>query len=115
VTRLVDYDFSWHDGVLVDLQLAGFGGEESEIRLILDLYPDADPQTKRRRYQCVGVGMVRFFVKGDMPKLIKNKGAGNIDFMQMSFTDTTEVVVLLLFGGMLEAEATTFTLTEMPS
>jgi hypothetical protein len=26
VTRLVDDDFNWRDGVLVDLQLAEFGG-----------------------------------------------------------------------------------------
>jgi hypothetical protein len=26
VTRLVDDDFNWHDGVLVDLQFAEFGG-----------------------------------------------------------------------------------------
>jgi hypothetical protein len=113
--RLVEYDFNWHDGVLVDLQLVGFGGERPEIRLVVDLYPDADPQTQRRRYVCVGDGLSRFFVKGDIPKLVDNANSGNIDWMRMDFTETTESVVLLLFGGYIEAEASTFTLAELNS
>jgi hypothetical protein len=113
--RLVESDFNWHDGVLVDLQLAGFGGERGEIKLVVELYPDTDPQTRRRRYLCVGEGLSRFFVKGDIPKLVKNAKSGNIDWMPMDFTETTEVVVLLLFGGYIEAEASTFTLAELNS
>jgi hypothetical protein len=33
----------------------------------------------------------------------------------MDFTETTEIVILLLFGGYLEAEASIFTLTELNS
>jgi hypothetical protein len=112
---LVDHDFNWHDGVLVDLQLAGFGGERPEIRLVVDLYPDTVPQTQRRRYVCVGENLSRFLVKGDIPKLIDNAASGNIDWMRIDFAETTQVVVLLLFGGYIEAEATTFTLAELNS
>jgi hypothetical protein len=113
--RLVEYDFNWHDGVLVDLQLDGFGGEQSEIRLVVDLYPDTDPSTQRRRYLCAGSGLMRFFVKGDIPELVRNARSGNIDWMRVEFTETTETVILLLFGGYIEAEASTFTLTELNS
>jgi hypothetical protein len=51
----------------------------------------------------------------DMTKFAKAANSGNIDWMRMDFTDTTEVVVLLMFGGYLELEATTFTLTELNS
>jgi hypothetical protein len=115
VTRLVEYDFNWHDGVLVDLQFDHFGGERPEIRLAVDLYPDTDPQTERRRYLCVGEGLTRFFVKGDIPELLRNATSGNIEWMRMDFTETTEIVILLLFGGYLEAEASIFTLTELNS
>ena len=50
--RLVEYDFNRHDGVLVDLKLDGFGGEQREMRLVVDLYPNTDPGTQRRRYLC---------------------------------------------------------------
>jgi hypothetical protein len=115
VARLVDTDFNWHDGVLVDLQFAKFGSRRPELRLTVDLYPDADPKTRRRRYLCAGKGLSRFFVKGDIPQLVKNAGSGNIDVMRMDFTADTEVIVLLLFGGMIEAEAKAFTLAELKS
>jgi hypothetical protein len=114
-TPLVGHDFSWHDGVLVDLQFAGFGGESTELRLTLDLYPDTDPQSERRRYLCVGSGVVRFFMKGDLPQLAERLEEGNIDWMRMDFTQTTEIVIVLLFGGYMEIEAANFTLPEMNS
>jgi hypothetical protein len=115
VTRLAERDFSWHDGVLVDVRFAGFGGEPSELRLIVDLYPDAEANAERQRYLCVGEGLSRFFVKGDMPLLVEAANSGNIDFMRMDYTATTEILVLILFGGMIEAEASTFTLAELKS
>ena len=114
-TRLVGNDFSWHDGVLVDLQFSRFGSERTELRLTLDLYPDTDPQNERRRYLCVGSGVVRFFMKGDLPKLAERVEAGNIDWMRMDFTRTTEIVIVLLFGGYIEIEAAAFTLAELNS
>ena len=39
-------DFDWHDGILVDLQLAGFVGEPRELRMTIDLYPSDDPQAQ---------------------------------------------------------------------
>ena len=114
-TRLAETDFNWHDGVLVDLQFVNFASKKPELQLTVDLYPDADPKSKRKRYVCAGKGLSRFFVKGDIPQLVKNAGSGNIDLMRMDFTDNTEIVVLLLFGGMIEAEAKTFTLAELKS
>ena len=35
--------------------------------------------------------------------------------MRMDFTDNTEIVVLLMFGGYLEFEAKAFTLAELNS
>jgi hypothetical protein len=114
-TPLVGHDFSWHDGVLVDLQFKDFGGNQPELRLTLDLYPDTDPQSARRRYLCIGSGVVRVFMKGDLPKLAERVEEGNIDWMRMDFTQTTEIVILLLFGGYMEIEAAAFTLAELNS
>ena len=84
MTRLVEHEFNWRDGVPVDLQLTGSGGERPEIRLVADLYRDtAGTQSSR-----------------------------NMDWMRLDFTEATETVVLLPFGGHLEAEAATSTLTE---
>jgi hypothetical protein len=115
VTRLVDTDFSWHDGVLVDLQFVKFLSKKPELQLTVDLYPDADPKSERKRYLCASKGLSRFFMKGDIPQLVKNAGSGNIDFMRINFTADTEIVVLLLFRGMVEAEAKAFTLAELKS
>lgn len=60
-------------------------------------------------------GLTRFFAKGDIPKLAERATSGNIDWMRMDFAETTEILVLLLFGGYLEAEAANFTLTELNS
>jgi hypothetical protein len=114
-TRLVEHDFSWHDGVLIDMRFAGFGGEPCELRLTVDLYPERDPKSQRKRYLCVGEGLSRFFVKGDLPRMMKNRESGNIYFMRMDFTESTEIIIVDLFGGMIEAEASAFTLTELKS
>ena len=65
MTRLVETDFNWHDGALVDLQFVGFGRDRPELRLTVDLYPDDDPKTERKRYLCSSEGLSRFFIKGD--------------------------------------------------
>ena len=107
---LVDSDINWHDGVLVDIQLAGFAGQAQQLTLVVDLYPDRDPKAKRRRYVCVGRKLSRFLVSGDIARLIKNRRSGNIDFMRMEFTAKTEILALSLFGGTIEAEAASFQL-----
>jgi hypothetical protein len=115
VTRsmpLVDSDINWHDGVLVDIQLAGFAEKAQRLTLVVELYPDRDPKAKRRRFVCVGENVSRFLVSGDIGRLIKNSGAGNIDYMRMDFTANSEILVVCLFGGMIEAEAASFELAE---
>ena len=112
--RLVETGSNWLDGVLVDLQFVDFSAAQPELRLTVDLYPDDDPKTERKRYLCASEGLSRFFMKGDIPQLVKNASSGNIDLMRIDFTTDTEIVVLL-FRGMLEAEAKAFTLAELSS
>ena len=76
---LVETDFNWHDGVVVDLQFVAFGGACPGIQLTVDLYPDTDPQSERRRYLCGGDGLTRFVMNGDTTKFAKAANSGNID------------------------------------
>lgn len=110
-----DLDIEWHDGVLVDIQLGKFAGKTQQLTLVVDLYPDRDPKSKRRRYVCVGSKLSRFLVSGDVARLLKNRGAGNIDHMRMDYTAKTEIIAVYLFGGMIEAEAASFRLTKSPA
>jgi hypothetical protein len=109
---VVDADIDWHDGVLVDIRLSGFAGDAQELALVVDLYPDSDPNSKRRRYLCVGRSLSRFVITGDVGRLLKHRDAGNICSMRMEFTADTEIFVIDFFGGMIEAEAASFQFTE---
>jgi hypothetical protein len=109
---VVDSDIDWHDGVLVDIKLSGFAGEVQELALVIDLYPDNDPNSKRRRYLCIGANLSRFLLSGDVARFLKHRSAGNICSMRMEFTASSEILIVDLFGGMIEAEATSFQLTE---
>ena len=106
---------NWHDGVLVDLRLSGFAREEQEFALVVDLYPDDDPGSKRRRYHCIGTNVSRFVLNGDVGRLLKNRSSGNIDLVRFEFRTDTEILVICLFGGTIEVEATSFRLTESPA
>jgi hypothetical protein len=52
-------------------------------------------------------------VSGDIGRLVKSAKSGNVDLMRMDFTADSEILVLSMFGGSIEAEAATFTLTEV--
>jgi hypothetical protein len=110
---VVDSDIDWHDGVLVDIRLSGFAEEAPELTLVVDLYPDRDSKSNRRRYFCVGSNLSRFLISGDVARLLKNRAAGNVHSMRMDFTASSEILIVDLFGGMIEAEATSFQLTEI--
>ncbi|MCA6118236.1 hypothetical protein J6524_25655 [Bradyrhizobium sp. WSM 1738] len=109
---VVDSDIDWHDGILVDIRLSGLAGEVQELALVIDLYPDNDPNSKRRRYLCIGAKLSRFLLSGDVARLLKNRSVGNICSMRVEFTADSEILVIDLFGGMIEAEAASFQLTE---
>lgn len=106
-------EIPWHDGVLHDIHISGFSGKRRELELSVELYPDRDSASRRRRYRCVGKGLRRFLTSGDVALMVENAGAGNIDHMTMRLTADTETLVLMLFGGYIEAEATKFTLKEV--
>jgi hypothetical protein len=108
--RLADRDINWHDGNLVDIRVNGLPGDCQELDLVVDLYAETE---KRRRFRCVGSGLRRILISGDMKQLTKNRVSGNVDFMRMDFTADTELLVVSLFGGTIEAEATEFQLTEV--
>ena len=108
-------DFEWHDGNLVDLQLTGVAGERQELRLTIDIYVDRTPEARRKRYVCVGSGLKRFLASGDVARITPASRHGNIDFARMDYTDDTEILTVLLFGGMIEAEASSFKFTETSS
>jgi hypothetical protein len=106
-------DIDWHDGNLVDVQVSGLMGKRQELALLLDLYIDDSPDDSRRRCRCIGVDLKRILFHGDMSRLIKNSKAGNVDFMRIEATATSEILTISLFGGAIEAEATSFHLTEI--
>jgi hypothetical protein len=111
--KLVDQDIDWHDGNLVDIHVNGLPAKNQDIRLYLDLYPGDDESGTRKRYCCIGKSLKRVLFSGDIPRLSKNAKSGNIDFMRMEFTDETEILILSLFGGVIEAEAADFQMAEV--
>jgi hypothetical protein len=111
--KLVDQDIDWHDGNLVDVQVSGLSAKKQDIRLYLDLYPSDETSTSRRRYCCTGDGLRRFLISGDVPRLVKNSKAGNIEYMRMDISGETEILTVFLFGAVIEAEATNFQLVEV--
>jgi hypothetical protein len=56
---------------------------------------------------CVGKDLSKFSGKGDMPQMADDAMSGNIDFMRVDLAASTQVLVPILFGGMMEAEAST--------
>jgi hypothetical protein len=111
--KLVDQDIDWHDGNLVDIQVNGLSAKVQDIRLYLDLYPNDDGDGGRRRYCCTGRNLRRVLLSGDVARLVKHRSSGNIDFMRMEFTDETEILIVSLFGGVIEAEAVDFEMAEV--
>jgi hypothetical protein len=108
-------DFEWHDGNLLDLQLTGLAGERQDLRLTIEIYVERHPQAPRKRYVCVGSPLKRFLVSGDVARITRASGHGNINFARRDYTDDTEILTILLFGGMVEAEASSFEFTEADS
>jgi hypothetical protein len=106
-------DIDWHDGNLVDVRVSGFMEEQQELILLLDLYPDAQSSASRRRYRCTAVGLTRIQLHGSVRRLIRHRGAGNVDFMHMDSDGSTEIMTIGLFGGLIEAEAASFHLTKV--
>jgi hypothetical protein len=107
--RLAESDLNWHDGILVDLRIDGIAKGAQDIELLLDLYVEPG---KRQRFRCVGADLRRILLSGDMKRLTREKKSGNVDFMRMDFTADTEILSVSLFGGVIEAEASEFQLTE---
>jgi hypothetical protein len=107
-------DIDWHDGILIDIRVSGFAEETQQLTLVLDLYSGKLAESKRKRYQCVGKNLSRFLLSGDIARLLCNRSAGNVDLMRLHTTANSEILVVCLFGGMVEAEAASFELTETP-
>ena len=110
--RLAEQDIDWHDGNLVDIHVAGLPGTKQTVRLFLDLYPDEEGANRRKRYLCTGEGLRRILVSGDTGRIHKHSKSGNIDFMRVETGADTEILTVTLFGGVVEAEAQSFHLTE---
>src|SRR5262249_20777690 len=110
--RLIEQDIDWHDGNLVDVHVAGLPGAKQTIRLFLDLYPGEDVADRRKRYLCTGEGLKRILLSGETARIRKQSKSGNIDFMRVEIGDDTEILTVTLFGGVVEAEAQSFHLTE---
>ena len=110
--RLAEQDIDWHDGNLVDIHVAGLPGTKQTVRLFLDLYPDEEGVDRRRRYLCTGEGLRRILVSADAGRIRKSSKSGNIDFMRLEAGADTEILTVTLFGGVVEAEAHSFYLTE---
>jgi len=111
--KLVDQDIDWHDGNLVDVHVGGLSAKGQDIRLYLDLYPSEDVDGARKRYCCTGRSLRRVLFSGDIPRLTRHSKSGNIDFIRMEFTGDSEILIVTLFGGFIEAEAAEFQLVEV--
>jgi hypothetical protein len=83
-------DLEWYDGNVVDLQLGGLAG-----------------------------GLSRFLISGEVARVVRrsdpSSSAGNIDFARMDYAENGKILVVVLFGGMIEAEASQFKFTEAHS
>ena len=110
--RLAEHDIDWHDGNLVDIHVAGLPGKRQTLRLFLDLYPDEEGVDRRKRYCCTGEGLRRVLFSGDTGRMRKQSKSGNIDFMRVESGADSEILTVTLFGGVVEAEAQSFHLTE---
>jgi hypothetical protein len=110
--RLADHGIDWHDGNLVDIHVAGLPGSKQTIRLFVDLYPDEEGALQRKRYVCTGEGLTRILFAGETGRIRKHSKSGNIDFMRVETGADTEILTVTLFGGVIEAEAQRFNLTE---
>jgi len=110
--RLAEQDIDWHDGNLVDIHVAGLPGAKQTVRLFLDLYPDEEGADRRKRYLCTGEGLKRILFSADIGRIRKHGKSGNIDFMRVESGADTEILTVTLFGGVVEAEAQDFHLTE---
>jgi hypothetical protein len=110
--RLVEQDIDWHDGNLVDVHVAGLPGTRQTVRLFLDLFPDEEGADRRRRYLCTGEGLRRILFSAETARIRKSSKSGNIDFMRVEAGQDTEILTVTLFGGVVEAEALHFDLTE---
>ncbi len=110
--RLAEQDIDWHDGNLVDVHVVGLPGAKQTIRLFVDLFPDEEGVDRRKRYLCTGEGLKRILLSGDTGRIRKQSKSGNIDFMRIESGADTEILTVTLFGGVVEAEAQNFHLTE---
>jgi hypothetical protein len=110
--RLADQGIDWHDGNLVDVHVAGLPVMKQTVRLFLDLYPDEDGADRRKRYLCTGEGLKRILFAGETGRIRVHSKSGNIDFMRVASGAETEILTVTLFGGVVEAEAQSFHLTE---
>jgi hypothetical protein len=110
--RLADQGIDWHDGNLVDVHVAGLPGMKQTVRLFLDLYPDEDGADRRKRYLCTGEGLKRILFAAETGRIRMHSKSGNIDFMRVESGADTEILTVTLFGGVVEAEAQSFHLTE---
>ena len=110
--RLAEQDIDWHDGNLVDVHVAGLPGTKQTVRLFVDLYPDEEGVEQRKRYLCTGEGLKRILFAGETGRIRKHSKSGNIDFMRVETGAETEILTVTLFGGVVEAEAQSFHLTE---
>ena len=110
--RLAEQDIDWHDGNLVDIHVAGLPGTKQTIRLFVDLYPDEEGVDRRRRYVCTGEALRRVLFSGETSRIRKGSKSGNIDFVRIELGAESEILTVTLFGGVVEAEAQHFNLTE---
>lgn len=110
--RLAEQDIDWHDGNLVDVHVVGLPGAKQTVRLFVDLFPDEEGVDRRKRYLCTGDGLKRILFSGETGRIRKQSKSGNIDFMRIEPGPETEILTVTLFGGVVEAEAQSFHLTE---
>jgi hypothetical protein len=69
----------WHDGNLKEIKIANLGSKKSEIELLLSLYSDRDPSTKRTDYILTSNGFVGFSITGKPSVFEETSINGNID------------------------------------
>jgi len=103
-------DLNWHDGVLVDLHVSGLMGTVQHLDLICDLYAEGVDSENRLRLRCRAESVRAFRSSLDLSRLMRHRGAGNINYCHMIEEDGVYHLTLMLFGGTLEVSATQFSM-----
>lgn len=96
---------SWHDGVLLEWRFVSGCRVRGVVELQFSLYPDQIESSERNLVVIRCEGVRRFLVSCDAEELKDYAGSGNVQDAHQRGS----VLQVILTGGYIEVEATSFT------